>query len=294
MGGRLLAERAGLARGPFHAEQATSVALPAAASLPAVLPIAAVSPTHVQQVVGDLEGGAEVAAEGGDLARAPARRGRGWRPPRRCIGSAGRSSAPAAARPPAASARWPSASMSIICPPAMPRAPLASARAATSSHRASGSGWVAGSARTSNARACRASPARMAVASSNAVRARLAAAQVVVVHRRQVVMHQRIGVQHLHGRRHPAAAARGHVEQSRHLQHQKGAHALAAVQAGIQHRLDQPRLGARRLADQIGARRPRLRCAASAMADASEPVRCDASGSADIHHRSRCDLKRKH
>ena len=64
---------------------------------------------------------------------------------------------------------WPSASMSIICPPAMPRAPAAAPSAATSSQRACGSEWVSGSASTSNARVCSASPARIAVASSNAL-----------------------------------------------------------------------------------------------------------------------------
>ena len=39
----------------------------------------------------------------------------------------------------------------------------------TSSHRACGSEWVSGSARISNARHCSASPARIAVASSNAL-----------------------------------------------------------------------------------------------------------------------------
>ena len=45
----------------------TIVALPAAASLPAVLPISSVGALGIEDIVGDLEGGAEIPAEGRDI-----------------------------------------------------------------------------------------------------------------------------------------------------------------------------------------------------------------------------------
>ncbi len=128
----------------------------------------------------------------------------------------------------------------------MPRAPgRARPAPATSSQRASGSEWVSGSASTSNARVCNASPARIAVASSNALwRTGLAAPQVVVVHRRQVVVHQRIGVQHLDRGGDPRGAGLRHREQGGGLHHQEGPQPLAAAQRGVAHGLGQARLGA--------------------------------------------------
>ena len=72
------------------------------------------------------------------------------------------------------------------------------------------------------------------------VRGRLAAPQVVVVHRRQVVVHQRIAV-HAFERRtgHQRALAR-HVEQRGALHDQKRAEALAAAERGVAHRVEQP------------------------------------------------------
>jgi hypothetical protein len=71
----------------------------------------------------------------------------------------------------------------------------------------------------------------------------LAAAQIVVVHRRQIVMHQRVGVQQLHRRPDAGGTAPVDAEQGGTLHHQNGAQPLAAAQAGIAHRLHHPRLG---------------------------------------------------
>ena len=138
----------------------------------------------------------------------------------------------------------PSVAMSIIWPPTMPRQPLAMPSATTSSHRARASPWVSGSASTSNARVCRASPARIAVASSNLRWVEgLAAAQVVVVHARQVVVDQRVRVHHLDGGSgDPGGAGGVDPEQARHLHHQEAAHPLAATQGGVAHGLHQTHL----------------------------------------------------
>src|SRR5579872_5627398 len=71
------------------------------------------------------------------------------------------------------------------------------------------------------------------------VRGRLAPAQIVVVHRRQIVMHQRIAVQHLDRRRYPRRTGLRHREQGRGLHHQERPHPLAATQRRIAHRLRQ-------------------------------------------------------
>jgi hypothetical protein len=68
------------------------------------------------------------------------------------------------------------------------------------------------------------------------VHGRAAAAQVVVVHRRQIVVDERIAVQQFErraGARH--ALARG-AEQPRRLDHQKRPQPLAAAQHGVPHR----------------------------------------------------------
>src|SRR6185295_5277889 len=59
-------------------------------------------------------------------------------------------------------------SRSMACPPAMPRVPMASARTCSISSRAAAEICCGACASTSKARACRASPVRMAVASSKA------------------------------------------------------------------------------------------------------------------------------
>ncbi len=96
------------------------------------------------------------------------------------------------------SSGWRSAIRSIIWPPTMPAAPAAPASAATSSQRTAGSPWVSGFARTSNA------IVNKPVAGEDRgrlveglVAGRPAAAQIAVVHRRQIVVDQRIGVHHL-------------------------------------------------------------------------------------------------
>ena len=96
----------------------------------------------------------------------------------------------------AVSPNRPSPARSSIWPPTMPPSPERSAPAPGSaagapSHRCGVSSRVM----ISNARVSSASPARIAVASSVClVQRRAAAAQVAVVHRRQIVMDQRIAV----------------------------------------------------------------------------------------------------
>ena len=128
--------------------------------------------------------------------------GRGWRRHGSRSAAARRSSSPARSRPRAScsrcarpSAKRPSAARSSIWPPTMPPRPEARASASTSSTRTAGLGWVSGRDRMSKAKVSRPSPARIAVASSKALcDGRPPAAQLVVVHGRQVVMHQRIAV----------------------------------------------------------------------------------------------------
>jgi hypothetical protein len=70
----------------------------------------------------------------------------------------------------------------------------------------------------------------------------LAATKIVIIHRRQVVMNQRIGVQHLDRGRDSRGTGRRHGENMRHLHHQEAAQPLAAAEDGVAHRLDQPLL----------------------------------------------------
>ena len=93
-------------------------------------------------------------------------------------------------------------------------------------------------ASTSKARVSRASPARMAMASPNFLwQVGLPAAQIVVVHRRQVVVDQRIGVDHLHraGRRHRRLGG-APTGLGRH-QHQHRPQPLARGQQAVANRL---------------------------------------------------------
>ena len=71
----------------------------------------------------------------------------------------------------------------------------------------------------------------------------LATPQVVVVHRRQVVMHQGVGVQHLDRCGHPRGTGLGHGEYCRALHHQEGPEPLAATQCRVAHRISQPGFG---------------------------------------------------
>ena len=127
---------------------------------------------------------------------------RACRRPGRRSATARRSSSPArCARLPrqAAAARLPakrpSAARSSIWPPTMPPSPEARASALTSSMRTAGSGWVCVRDRMSKAKV------KQAVAGEDRgrlveclVRGRLAAPQVVIVHGRQVVVHQRVAM----------------------------------------------------------------------------------------------------
>ena len=88
------------------------------------------------------------------------------------------------------------------------------------------------------------------------VHRRLAAAQVVIVHRRQVVVHQRIAV-------HAFERGAGHqrllaidAEQRRAFHHQERTETLAGAQAGVAHGLEQPGRPADLPAQQRGAEQP--------------------------------------
>ena len=76
------------------------------------------------------------------------------------------------------------------------------------------------------------------------VHRRSAPAQIVIVHGRQIVMGQGIAMDHLDGGGDPQSGFLRDIEQGGGLQHEKGAQALAAVQAGVAHGLGQPDLGA--------------------------------------------------
>ena len=95
-----------------------------------------------------------------------------------------------------------SARRSSIWPPTIPSAPAAFASSPTRSLRTRGSGCVAGSAITSKARASSASPANRCRFVEFDVARRQSAPQVVIVHRRQIIMDQRIAVHHLDRGRH--------------------------------------------------------------------------------------------
>ena len=199
------------------------VALPDAASLPAVLPVSSVGALGVEQVVGDLERGPEVAPIGRELMALRERRAA---QDRAGLGAV-LDQAPGFQRLQArdlggASRLAPSASMSIIWPPAMPRAPEAAPSAATSSQRACGSEWVSGSASTSKARGLqRVAGEDRGRLVEGAVRGGLAAPKVVVVHGGQVVMHQGIGVQHLDRGSDPRRAGWRDREQRGGLDHEE-------------------------------------------------------------------------
>ena len=87
------------------------------------------------------------------------------------------------------------------------------------------------------------------------VRGRTAAAQIVIVHRGQVVVRQRIAVHELErGAGHQRALAR-RLEQRRGLDHQERAQPLSAGEAHVAHRIHQPLraralLGKRRIVEQ--------------------------------------------
>ncbi len=68
------------------------------------------------------------------------------------------------------------------------------------------------------------------------VHGRLAAAQIVVVHRRQVVMHEAVGVDRLDRGGGEARGALRHAEDTRAFEHEKATQPLAAAH-GVGHRL---------------------------------------------------------
>ena len=74
------------------------------------------------------------------------------------------------------------------------------------------------------------------------VAGRPTAPEVAVVHRRKIVMNQRIGMDQLDRRRHLQCAAGGHAEQARRRQHEERAQPLAGRQRRIAHRVVDPRL----------------------------------------------------
>jgi len=67
----------------------------------------------------------------------------------------------------------------------------------------------------------------------------LATAQGIVVHRRQVVVHQRVGVDQFHRHRRGIKPVQGRAEHLAGGIDQQGAHALAATEHGMAHRLVQ-------------------------------------------------------
>ena len=84
----------------------------------------------------------------------------------------------------------------------------------------------------------------------------LAAAQVVIVHRRQVVVHQRIAVHAFERRTDHQSAFAGDVKQRGGARHQKRPQPLAPAEARVAHGVEQA-LGARALAvDRIGREQP--------------------------------------
>ena len=85
-----------------------------------------------------------------------------------------------------------------------------------------------------------------------AVAGRTAAPQFAIVHRRQIVVDQRIAVDHLDGRGDADGAVPVDAEKGGRLHHQEGAQPLAAVQAAIAHGVEHPRFG------QVGGRQQRV------------------------------------
>ena len=68
------------------------------------------------------------------------------------------------------------------------------------------------------------------------------APEIVVVHAGQVVVHERIGVQHLDGRGHAQRMGRLDTEQPRGFEDQERPEALSAGKGGIAHRFMHPRV----------------------------------------------------
>ncbi len=103
-------------------------------------------------------------------------------------------------------------------------------------------GCVSASASTSNERDSSASPARIAVASSQLpVAGRPTSPHIVIVHRGQIVVHQGISVHHLDRGGGAQRASYGHVEHRRTGRQEIGSDILAAAERRIAHRFADPR-----------------------------------------------------
>ena len=76
------------------------------------------------------------------------------------------------------------------------------------------------------------------------VHGRFAAAQIVVVHGRQVVVHERIAMHALERRRRCSADSAGTPNRRAHSKVRNGTQPLAAAERAQPHRLDQPLRGA--------------------------------------------------
>ena len=135
-----------------------------------------------------------------------------------------------------------SASISSIWPPAMPFMPEACASSKTRALRTSASAWVSPCGQNFKCqreqRVSRKYGRRLV---KFLVRRGLAAPQVVIIHRRQIIMHQRIAMHAFERRPHPQGAGRGHIEQARRFNHQKWPQALSRPQRRIAHGAQQTR-----------------------------------------------------
>ena len=163
-------------------------------------------------------------------------------------------------------------------PPTIPPTPVARLSSSRIPTRTAGPpGWRSATRRTASAKS--ASPARIAVSSPKSLwQVGRPAAQVVVVHRRQVVVDERVGVHQLEGRRGRAAAARAARRGLGGRERQDRPDALAAGEQRVPHRLDEA-LGARPSPRARAGRWPRSRgprgsprpCRAGARGRASRP-----------------------
>src|SRR3954452_7515218 len=131
--------------------------------------------------------------------------------------------------------------MSMYCPPTMPWTPVATASSRIASSTCWGSPCWRPS-RSTNASAYRPSPARIATSSPNprGEGGRRAAAQVVVVHRGQVVVDERVGVDELDRRREREHRFGIHADCAGGGKREHRPDPLAAREQRIAHRLLEP------------------------------------------------------
>ena len=241
--------RAGRARRRCRA-RSTSVALPAAASLPAALPSVAASPSTSSRSSAIWNAwpiACAVAVERASRSAhrrlprmAPARQAEAQQ--RAGLHRLQRRRSRSRLRRVALSPKRPSAARSSIWPPTMPPRPAARASPVTSAMRTAASGCVFG------ARQHVEGEGEQAVAGQDRgrlveglVRGRPAAAQVVVVHRRQVVVHQRIAMHAVRAPRRPSARARAATPNSAALSTTRnGRSRLPPPRRRIAHGLEQP------------------------------------------------------